>query len=169
MDPAAFDAAQPLLDKMAEIVEKHLADAEMRRILAELSNIVGEGKSANILFTVDVCDDKRQQAIPLLTTGLSCFVGKEPFRTWGDSSPQRYVIQDGIQVVPNDRCPACWSDWEFKFQHPTCNCGITLGKDCKLLLDTDKCPWCEEGKVTMAKPRCNKCGHEVDPQTVVWG
>ncbi len=26
-----------------------------------------------------------------------------------------------------------------------------------------------EGKVTVAKPRCSKCGHEVDRQKVAWG
>ena len=60
--------------------------------------------------------------------------------------------------------------WDFKLQNSTCpHCGITMGDKCKLLLDTDECPWCNEGKVTVAKPRCDKCGHEVDRQKVVWG
>ena len=44
-----------------------------------------------------------------------------------------------------------------------------FGEDIKLLLDTDVCPHCEEGKVTMNSPVCNRCGYEVDPKKIVWG
>lgn len=170
MDPGTFKQVEPLLDKIAELAEQHLAAPELHRLLSQLSKVIGEGKSVNITFIVDVFDDKREQALPLLNTGLSVFAGKEPFRTWGDSTPQRYVVSEGIQVVPHDRCPVCWGEWDFKFKQPSCNsCGATLGKECKMLLDTDECPYCQEGKVTMAKPRCDQCGFQVDPKTVVWG
>lgn len=85
-------------------------------------------------------------------------------------TPQRYVVKEGIQVVPHDRCPTCWQVWDFKWSNPSCpHCDTTLGENCKILLDSDVCPFCEDGKVSMAKPRCNKCGHEIDPKTVVWG
>jgi hypothetical protein len=59
---------------------------------------------------------------------------------------------------------------DFKLTNSTCeHCGITMGETCKLLLDTDECPWRNEGKVTMAKPKCERCGYEVDRQKVVWG
>jgi hypothetical protein len=119
---------------------------------------------------VDVFDENKECSLPLLTTGLSAFPGREPSRTWGDSSPQRYVVDDGIKVVPHDRCPNYWQAWDFKFQNSTCpHCGVMIGDKCKLLLDTDKCPWCNEGKVTVTKPQCDKCGHEVDRDKVVWG
>src|ERR1043165_7754041 len=96
-------------------------------------------------------------------TGLSASPGHEPSRTWGDSTPQRYVVEGGIKVVPHDRCPRCWQVGDFKLQNPTCShCGLTMGEQCKLLLDSDECLRCNEGKVTVAKPRCGKCGHEVD-------
>jgi hypothetical protein len=117
-----------------------------------------------------VFDQEQERSLPLLNTGLATNEGKEPYRTWGDSSPERYVVDAGIQVVPHDRCPKCWKEWDFKFQHPSCpHCGTTLGQNCKILLDTDQCPHCQEGKVTVAKPRCDKCGFVVDPRTVVWG
>jgi len=101
---------------------------------------------------------------------MSVDFGKEPRCIWGDSTPQRYVVEDGIQVVPHDRCPTCWELWDFKLQNPTCShCGTTLGENCKVLLDTDECPWCQEGKVTVAKPRCEQCGFVVDPRIAVWG
>jgi hypothetical protein len=117
-----------------------------------------------------VFEETREQALPLLTTGLSTESGKKPHRIWGDSTPQRYVVDGGIQVVPHDRCPKCWDAWDFKFQHHTCpNCGATLGKDCKVLLDSDECPWCQEGKLAVAQPRCDNCGFVVDPRIAVWG
>ena len=170
MTPGTFDAVQPLLDKIADVVEKQLDSEELRRLIAELGKVVGKGKIASVNIVVDVFDEDRECSLPLLTTGLSAFPGREPSRTWGDSTPQRYVVENGIKVVPNDRCPHCWQEWGFKLQNSSCPyCGITMGDKCKLLLDTDECPWCNAGKVTVSTPKCDKCGHEVDRQKVVWG
>ena len=170
VDSETFKAMQPLLDKIAGLAEKQLDSEELRRLTAELGNVVGEKKIASVSIVVEVFDEDRECSLPLLTTGLTAFPGKEPSRTWGDSTPQRYVVEDGIQVVPHDRCPHCWQVWDFKLQNSSCpHCGTTMGEKCKLLLDTDECPWCNEGKVTVAKPRCEKCGYEVDSQKVVWG
>lgn len=170
MDADTFDAIDPLLDQIADLAEKQLDSAELRRLVAELGKLVGKGRVASLSIVVDVFDEDKECSLPLLTTGLSASPGHEPSRTWGDSSPQRYVVEDGIKVVPHDRCPRCWQVWDFKLQNPTCShCGLTMGEQCKLLLDSDECPWCNEGKVTVAKPRCSKCGHEVDRQKVVWG
>jgi hypothetical protein len=170
VDPETFSAVQPLLDKIAELAETQLASEELRRLMVGLGNVVGARKAVSLSIVVDVFDEDRECSLPLLTTGLSAFPGQQPFRTWGDSAPQRYVVEDGITVVPHDRCPHCWQVWDFKLQNPCCpHCGITMGDKCKLLLDTDECPWCGEGTVTVAKPRCDKCGVEVDRKMVVWG
>jgi hypothetical protein len=170
MDPATFQALQPLLDKVAQIAERQLGAPDLIRAFSGLSQAVGTGLTVSINMTVDVFDEAHERALPLLTTGLSVDYGREPHRTWGDSSPQRYVVDEGIQVVPHDRCPKCWEVWDFKLQNPTCShCGATLGENCKLLLDTDECPWCQEGKVTVSQPRCNQCGFVVDPRFAVWG
>jgi hypothetical protein len=170
VDPETFNAIQPSLDRIAELVEQQLDSKELQRLIGELGTLVGKRRIASVSIVVDVFDEDRKRSLPLLTTGLSAFSGKEPFRTWGDSTPQRYVVEEGIKVVPHDRCPHCWQVWDFKLQNPSCpHCGITMGDKCKLLLDSDECPWCGEGKVTVAKPRCDKCRIEVDPQKVVWG
>jgi hypothetical protein len=43
MDPASFDAIQPLLDKLAEIAELPLGTPELHRVLSDLSQILGKG------------------------------------------------------------------------------------------------------------------------------
>jgi hypothetical protein len=170
VDPETFDSVQPLLDQIAEFAEQQLGANELRQLIADLGNLVGNRRIASLTIVVEVFDENRGCCLPLLTTGLSAFHGKEPFRTWGDSTPQRYVVDDGIKVVPHDRCPHCWQTWDFKLQNSSCShCGTTMGKNCKLLLDSDACPWCHEGKVTVAMPRCDKCGYEVDCQKVVCG
>lgn len=170
MDPTDFQAVDPLLDGIAEIADQQLGVPELQQVLADLGKILGRRYTVSVNLTVDVFDQEQERTLPLLNTGLVASDGKEPYRTWGDSSPQRYVVDEGIQVVPHDRCPKCWKEWDFKFQHPTCpHCGITLGTHCKVLLDTDECPNCKEGKVTVARPRCDKCGFVVDRNTVAWG
>ena len=170
MDPGTFNAARPLLDKIAELAEKQLNSKELRHLMAELGNVLGKGRVASMNVVVDVFDEEHEYSLSLLTTGLSAIAGKELFRTCSDSTPQRYVVENGIKIVPHDRCPNCWQGWDFKLQNLTCpQCGITMGETCQLLLDSDTCPWCDEGKVTAANPHCDKCEFEVDRKTVVWG
>jgi hypothetical protein len=170
MDPETFQAIDPLLDQIDEVADKLLEAEQCRRLIAELGNLVGKRRIASLNIVVDLFDEDKDFSLPLLTTGWSVSPGQEPSRTWGDSSPQRYVVEGGIRVVPHDRCPNCWGAWDFKLQNPTCpHCGVTMGDQCKLLLDADECPWCNEGKVTVVKPKCDKCGYEVDRQVVVWG
>jgi uncharacterized protein (UPF0212 family) len=58
----------------------------------------------------------------------------------------------------------------FNLNHPSrSGCGVTLGREVKRLLDTDVCPFCAEGKVSMTVPVCPKCGQRIDPAVVVWG
>jgi predicted RNA-binding Zn-ribbon protein involved in translation (DUF1610 family) len=170
MDPAVFESVEPLLDEIAEVADRQLGTADFRRLLEGLGKALGEGYTISVNLTVEVSDQGRGRSLPLLNTGLATSQGQEPYRTWGDSSPQRYVVGEGIRVVPHDRCPACWKEWDFKFQQPTCpHCGTTLGKDCRVLLDTDECPNCQEGEVTVSDPRCDECGFVADPNTVIWG
>lgn len=173
MDPEVFEAADPIVDKIAEMVDSALDSDQLeglRKALEELGKAVGPGYSASLTVTVEVFDSEREKALPLLSTGLSTADNGPPFRTWGDSSPQRYVVNGEIQVVPHDHCPACWGLWDFKFEHQTCpECGTTLGRDCKVLLDSDVCPHCEEGKVSTTSPICDKCGYKIDLNLVTWG
>jgi hypothetical protein len=87
-----------------------------------------------------------------------------------DSTPQKYVVDGEMLIVPHDRCPRCYGIWDFKFKNRSCReCDATLGEEVKILLDTDSCPDCEKGKVSMSSPVCNKCGFRVDRALVAWG
>ena len=56
------------------------------------------------------------------------------------------------------------------FLHRECpECGLALGKDIQVLLDTDVCPNCDEGKVTRSTPTCTKCGQTMDTSAIHWG
>jgi hypothetical protein len=173
MDRSSFESADPILDEMATIVDQLLDSDQfsaVRLALARLSEAVGPRYSVCLNVCVEVFDEERPHALPLLTTGLSTSKGQTPYKTFGDSTPQRYVVDGDIQVVPHDRCPRCYGLWDFKFNNPSCSgCGATLGQEVKLLLDTDVCPFCEEGKVSMTDSACAKCGQRIDPDLVVWG
>ena len=173
MDRSTFESADPILDEMAVTLDELLDSDQfsaVRLALARLSETVGPHYSVNLNVSVDVFDAERSNALPLLNVGLSTSKGKPPYKTFGDSTPQKYVVDGEIQVVPHDRCPKCYGSWDFKLNHPTCSeCGATMGREVKLLLDTDVCPFCEEGKVSLTVPICDKCGQRIDPGVVVWG
>jgi hypothetical protein len=173
MDKSSFDAADPIVDRLADLISPVLESAQfegIRQALSELSEAVGQRYSVNLNVNIEVFDPRRSHPLPLLMTGLSTSEGKPPYQTWGDSTPQKYVVDGEMQVVPHDRCPRCYGLWDFKFQNHSCpQCDATLGEAVKVLLDTDVCPHCEEGKVSMSSPVCRKCGFRVDPTQVVWG
>ena len=121
--------------------------------MTKLKKKLGDRYLVSLGVTVDVFDQEMERCLLLLRNGLSGFGDDEPYHASGDSTPQKYVADGEIQVVPHDRCPRCWGVWDFKFDHRSCReCGATLGDNVKVLLDTDVCPNCEEGKVSMTLP-----------------
>lgn len=173
MDKRTFENADPILDELDEAITKILTSAEaeeLRQLLFRLNEAVGKEYVVSLTANVDIFDDKKDRCLPLLQGGLSGFNTKDIHEIHGDSSPHSYIVDGEMLTVPHDRCPRCWNDWDFKFQHPTCDhCGATMGKDVKLLLDNDVCPYCDEGEVSMSSPTCDKCGYVVDLNQVVWG
>ena len=172
MDKTAFEIADPIVDEIADAVTEMLESQteKLRSLLTQLNKAIGSRYAVSLDVSVGVCDMEKERSLPLLQTGLSGFGGEEPYQTWADSTPQRYVVDGEMLIVPHDRCPKCWEVWDFKFKHPACrHCGATMGKEVRLLLDNDVCPFCEKGTVSMTKPVCDKCGYHVDPDTVTWG
>lgn len=173
MEPTEFAAAEPHLDQVSELLDSALVSPEfqkVRDVLAALGKSLGNHYSVTLSCLIEVSDNEGMRTLPLLTTGLSTSGGAEPFRVSGDSTPHRYVMDGQICVVPHDRCPRCWGSWDFKWENRHCpHCAAELGKNCKVLLDSDVCPHCEEGRVTATRPKCTKCGFVVESSLVVWG
>jgi hypothetical protein len=173
MDPGLFKEADRHVTDVADVLDRALQSpefGELREALASLSKLFGDGYCVRLTCVVEVLDDERERTLPLLNTGLSTAAGERPYRTWADSTPHRYLVDGQIQVVPHDRCPRCWGPWDFKLQNRICpTCDAELGRDCKLLPDSDVCPNCEEGRVTASEPGCLKYGFKVDSSLVAWG
>ena len=175
MNPDKFNAISPYLDDIAMTLEEMLMEdsdnaKQVRYSLMEISKALGAEFSVDLNVVVQAFASREQRALPLVEMGLSANNGDAPYPHAADCTPHRYVVGGTIHVVPHDRCPKCWEPWMNKFENHTCeHCGATLGKDCKVLLDSDTCPHCEEGRVSMRTPVCDQCGYEVDPKMVTWG
>ena len=175
MNPDKFAAISPYLEDIAMLMEQMLledtdAAKQIRYSLKEISEALGSEFSLDLNVYLQAYANKEQRALPLIQIGLSTSDGDGPYFATADTTPHRYLVGGTIHVVPQDRCPACWEEWMNKFEQSTCeHCGASLGKDCKVLLDSDTCPHCEEGRVTMQKPICDHCGYEVDLKMVTWG
>jgi hypothetical protein len=173
MDRESFESADPIIEQIAEMIDGVLDSAqvlEIRQSLVRLSEAVGPRYSVNLNVCVELFDPERSHPLPLLPTGISTSKGEGPYRTSCDSTPQQYLVEGEILIVPHDRCPRCYGIWDFKFKNRSCReCKATLGKEVKILLDTDICPYCEKGKVSLSSPVCDKCGFRIDPKLVDWG
>jgi hypothetical protein len=170
MEADKFSQIDPILDDITEIIQDQFESEQLRQALKTIGDIVGKGRIACFKVVVEVFDEKKETALPYLAMGLISDANGEPYTSWDDSSLQRYVTKDGIVVVPHDRCPGCWEPWDEKLVDTSCgHCGLSMGDNCKLLLDYDCCPWCGEGTVTAANPICSKCNALVDTEHVVWG
>ena len=173
MDQETWKRSEDAIDEIAESIDKLLDSPELEAIRTQLTKLgsrLGERYSVNLNCILDVVDWTQDQCLPLVNTGISTNESGELHRNWNDASPQKYVVNGEIQIVPQDHCPSCWGDWLFKTENPICpECRIELGKECKILLDTDVCPYCEKGKLSMNDSQCDKCGLSIDPKFVVWG
>jgi hypothetical protein len=154
------------LDKLDEAGAWKKALQAMEMTAADLP----KPHSISFKFTLSVFDTDRDKEMTVLSAGFACSSEGKPFDATGDSTIHRYVVDGEICQVPHDYCPRCWGIWDFKFRIEECpECAAILGEDVKLLLDTDVCPYCESGKVTINDPVCSECGYEVDPRKIVWG
>jgi hypothetical protein len=175
VNPDAFNAISPYLEDISHALEEMLLEdsdnaKQVRYSLMEISKALGADFSVDLNVALLAFASREQRALPLIEMGLSANNGDTPYPHSADCTPHRYVVGGSIHVVPHDRCPQCWEHWMNKFENHTCeHCGTTLGKDCRVLLDSDTCPHCEEGRVSMQKPICDQCGYEVDPKMVTWG
>ena len=173
MDPDKFEIADRHLNDIACDLEEILQSPQLSKLqesLVAMSKQLGQRYSVSLVCQVEVFDSERERCLPLLNTGVCISDGNQPYLASGDSTPHRYIVNGQIQVVPHDRCPSCWGLWDFKLQHPRCeHCDAELGQNCRLLLDSDVCPNCEEGEVTATRPECSQCGFRVDQSKVTWG
>ncbi len=170
----------PLADRANEEIARVLtlpACNELKTVIQEIAENLPEECSVSLDITLNIFDSDRGNVLPLLTTGLSISRQEGPYVTHGDCSPCRYLVDGEICVVPHDRCPNCWACWDFKIggpgsqkePHPCPDCGYEMGKEVRLMLDDDKCPHCEKGKISMRDPTCERCGFAIDPGFVAWG
>jgi Zn-finger nucleic acid-binding protein len=162
------------LDELAEMVNDKIhelykdgAFLEITNKIKKVSQSIANNYSVTVDFQVNVFESTKEKSLRALTIGISSSGENSPYLAYGDSSPCRYLVGGDIIKVPHDYCPSCWGAWDFKLQNHTCpECGIEMGKDVKLLLDTDTCPNCEDGSVSLYKTKCDKCGFEVDKNMV---
>ena len=172
MDKTTFEIADPMMDEIADAIGDLLDSPEtatIRSLLTKLNDAIGKRYAVSFDVNIEVFDQEKERSLPLIQTGLSGFEDGELYQTWGDSTPQQYLVGGKVVVVPHDFCPQCWNGWDFKPKHPTCgHCGATMGKDVKLIVSKNACPFCEEGTISPSNPVCDKCGSEVDPNTAVW-
>jgi ribosomal protein S27AE len=172
MDKKTFEQVDPLVDVVAEQVTDLIDGDQLATIkqkMAAISRCLCDDFSVSLEINLRVTDPEGL-TLPLMQTGMSTFAGRVPHQVWGDCTPQRYVVHGDVVIVPNDHCPQCWGEWGFKDRNPECpECGVRIGDQVKLLLDTDGCPHCENGTVTASHPKCAECGFAVNPDHVIWG
>lgn len=173
MDKQEFEIMDSFADCVNDRIDELHKEGQLDNVLKELQEAVNQlpdKYSVNLEIKVNIFDSKREKQIPLLQTGFNAHHLEKPYRHYGDSTIQKYYVEGNMSVVPHDYCPNCWEEWDFKFQNTACPyCEYELGKQVKYFLDDDVCPMCEEGKVTVNNPVCDKCGKKVDPERVVWG
>lgn len=173
MDQETWRKAEDQIEDLSDALDELLDSPELeliRELLGKLSQTAGEAYGVNLTCLVELFDRNEDRTLPLVSMGVSGSSDGDTYRTWDDCSFHRYLVDGEICVVPHDRCPKCWGEWGFKWENRECPCcDAKLGSDCKILLDSDICPQCEEGKVSASEPKCDKCGFEIDPSCVAWG
>jgi len=172
MKDTEFKALEPTAEVIEDVISRFFDSDECAAIKDALQKASADlkDKSVTLNCTVNVFDRDRENSMTLLEMGITTSSGQDPYRCHDDATIQRYLAEGEICQVPHDHCPKCWAVWDFKDKHRTCpSCGIKLGKEVKILLDSNVCPNCEEATVSIDEPICPKCGYEVDLDIVAWG
>jgi len=164
LDPIGDD----IHDKFQQLLEKGEFDGILQR-LREAAEELPDSYSVSFDVQLNVYDADRDRSMQLLDTGMNTDKADQ-YRVSADTEPQKYLVHGQMCIVPEDYCPKCWGQWAFKLKNIQCpECGIRLGREIRLLIDDDVCPWCKEGSVSVDSPKCDNCDYEVDERMVAWG
>lgn len=172
MKQEQFKIIDPLADSVDEAAQKWFTSEEMKPLLEQIRLATQNAPDVILGLSVQllVSSEDRKGTLRLLTTGMQASDGEPAYLCHGDSSIGRYICDGEICELPHDQCPNCWGDWDFKEKHRTCgDCGYQLGDQVKFLLDSDRCPFCELGTVSVGSPSCSRCEKTVDLTIVTWG
>lgn len=150
-------------------VEDYLTSDAVRNLVEEVG-----GSTPNIgvevQVTIRLTENTSDRELDVFDMYLSKSPGEETaldnigFNVW-----LRYMVADRIVAVPAMKCPGCWGGARVVDGEPCTGCGLTLGRDCRVILDADSCPVCFNGVLSQEQPTCSSCGHTPDPAGVVWG
>jgi hypothetical protein len=173
MDVQTYDATHALADMLVEELQRLFDQGKLPELEARLKKAgksLNDGCSLSLNFSVEVFDPAKDKALKTSDIGLAFIGDEDPQVLTFAPTPAKYVVDGVIRKVPHDHCPHCWSRWNFKSRFHECPaCGYRMGREIKLLLDSDICPHCENSKISFANPHCEACGFVVDGDLVVWG
>ncbi|EOQ87224.1 hypothetical protein LEP1GSC202_3663 [Leptospira yanagawae serovar Saopaulo str. Sao Paulo = ATCC 700523] len=140
-------------------------------LIKNLLKKLPEKYSIEFSFNLSIFDSEREKSIEMLRVGINGLGNTAETYKFSESYKfNRYLVQGHIVEIPHNHCPNCWSEWDFKYLGSSCSdCGVTLGKEVKLLIDSNECPNCESGKISPKKPHCDKCDFIAEDDLVIWG
>jgi Zn-finger nucleic acid-binding protein len=162
--------ADDVHDKFKKLNELGEFD-EIKEKIQEVLKSIPEKYSIDLGLSLAIHDLERIKTIDIYSIGLTG-IGQEPkMFEYGDGYQfNRYLSNGNIVEIPHSYCPNCWGDWDFKSPGDSCpDCNVTFGKEVKLLLDSNECPNCENGKVSQTNPYCDSCDFEASDDIVIWG
>ncbi len=113
MQEKEFDKLDELAEMVNEKIHKLYEDGEFLEItkkIKEVTQTIEKAYSITVDFQVNAFDSKKEKSIRALTIGISSAEDEDPFLAYGDSSPERYLVNGNIKKVPYDFCPDCWGE-----------------------------------------------------------
>jgi len=173
MDAHTFDRTQQLAENLFAEIQKLQMAGHLNAFESQVQNLLSElpdSCSITLNMSVEVYDENRDRNLKALTTGVVWEKGRLPYRVDGGLTPTKYLVDGIMMKVPHDHCPHCWSRWPLKSRIKECpECNYRMGEEVKLLVDTNVCPRCEEGEISLHQPECGNCGFVAEKNLVVWG
>ena len=174
MNDEKFHELDTISDKIHDKFESLYGNKEFQEIESDIQKLlksIHEKYSIEFNLSISIYDSDRDKSIQMYRIGITGS-GKEgnTYQFSEGYNFNRYIINGHIIEIPHNICPNCWADWDFKRKNSSCpECGVIFGKEVKLLIDSDECPYCSEGKIYQKNSKCTKCDFIADDDLVVWG
>jgi len=173
MDAETYDQTNELAENLFREIRRLQAEGRLKGIESKIENLLSrlpEGCSLSLNLSVQVFDENRDRALKASDTGIAWERGRAPYIIESGLAPAKYLVDGVMMKVPHDHCPNCWARWILKSRVKECSeCGYRMGHEVKLLVDTNVCPRCEEGEISIHHPNCDHCGFVAEKNVVVWG
>ena len=164
MTPEQFQSAMAIASEIRELFYRAMGPkrrAKLREALGRLKSVSKEEVTPYVRVQIGVIRRDVRKCVVFGGIDVTHCDDGALFAVSPEPTPRTYSVDNCVITVPDYQCPKCLGEWRLNLYNdlPCPECGAEFGKDVKVVVVDDVCPFCEQRLPSNAGERC-ECGFD---------